>query len=80
MPEIEIAVTVDDEHLPETQTIGDQLRALGVHHVKVMPEIGTIFGSLDAQLLPRVKEIAGVQDVREEHGFSLPPLRGDVPQ
>ena len=47
---------------------------------EIMPLLKTITGTVSEGNLEQLKSIANVKHVREERGFSLPPMHERVPQ
>jgi hypothetical protein len=66
MATIAIKVTVDAAHLGRTDQMCQTLSQMGMVIETAMPEIGVIFGSGDAQLLPKMQAVEGVTEAVAE--------------
>lgn len=80
MPRISLSITIDDAHLSQTEAIVHAIRACGLEVQRVVPEAGAIQATGEESDLDAVKRISGVQRVRPERAYQLPPLRGSIPQ
>ncbi len=80
MTKISIKVIVDSAHHNETEALCASLTKLGLQVETALPEIGVIFGSGDASLLPRLSATKGVESAMAETGITLPPASDKLPQ
>jgi NifB/MoaA-like Fe-S oxidoreductase len=60
--------------------IVSDLNALGFHVERVMKRVGVVGGRGPACLAREMATVPGVELVREEGSFQLPPLHGALPQ
>jgi hypothetical protein len=63
MSEINIIISVDDEHLETILEVVSALEAVGMKVENIMPEVGVISGSIDAAKSEALSNIEGVEYV-----------------
>lgn len=81
MPRISLSITIDDAHLGQTEAIARAVRACGLEIQRIVPEAGAIQATGQAECdLDAVRRISGVQRVRRERSYQLPPMTGSIPQ
>ena len=51
----------------------DDLRAAGFHVDQVLEAIGSVTGSADPKIVPRLRKIKGVADVSPDHSIDIGP-------
>jgi hypothetical protein len=61
-----VIVTVDDQHLPEIESVAGALRSAGMQVERVMPTIGIITGKVSDDKRQDLTRIAGVASVEIE--------------
>jgi hypothetical protein len=71
-------VTVNDREA--IGKVARKLETLGITVERVMKRTGVIGGKGPHHLLGEITALPGVKDVREEHGFQLPPMHESIPQ
>lgn len=72
MSMVDVKVVIDDAHLGAQDQVRAAVAAMGLNIETCIPEIGTIFGSADESVVPRLRLVDGVQQARSETRFSLP--------
>ena len=65
----EVTIRVQKDHVGDLDGIVGRLRSLGLSDVQVLARFLTINGRVDANLIPRLREVAGVVSVRESGKF-----------
>ncbi|WP_160010950.1 hypothetical protein [Rhizobium sp. 18055] len=80
MSRLSYAVVIDDNHFDETSAIAETISRQGFKVDRVLPEIGAIYGSAEEALVGRLRDIAGVEEVRESRDIQMPPFREGIPQ
>jgi len=79
MAQVSVLIGVDDKKasLPD---VAAELTKRGLRITRSMPNIGIISGDADSQQLEGFSQVHGVNSVRTEGRFQLPPVREDIPQ
>lgn len=80
MSGMKLTVTVDAQHVSVTNEIAETLSKRGFKVERVSRRGGAIFGSAEASVVQQLRRVEGVQDVRPERGYQLPPMGDFVPQ
>jgi len=73
MAQVDVTVSIDDEHLAAIGEVTEQLRASGLLVREVLPDLGFVTGSVPAERRPSLNAVPGVADVTEELRVQLPP-------
>jgi hypothetical protein len=58
-----IIVTVDDQHLPEIQSVATALQAAGMQVDSILPGTGIITGAVTQSKMQELKTVPGVVDI-----------------
>jgi hypothetical protein len=66
MAEIQIKIILDASHAGQTDAFCRSLTEMGMRVESSLPEIGVIFGAVDADLLPKMQKMAGVVEAVAE--------------
>lgn len=80
MSRLQYAVVIDDSHVSATAEIAGKLSEQGFSVESVAPEIGAIYGSAEEALIPKLRAVQGVEEVRPEESVQLPPFSSSTPQ
>jgi phage-related protein len=80
MADVQFMITAADQKVSELDDLAKSLREKGLTVHKTIPRAGAIVGSGDSSLVDALKSVKGVQDVREERTFQLPPMDEKIPQ
>ncbi|UHC19683.1 hypothetical protein LRS73_29650 [Methylobacterium currus] len=80
MADVEMIIMVEDENHADIKEVAKSLEAKGLHVHKTIPRFRTIFGTSDIGLVNAFKDVAGVEAVRPQTNFQLPPMDEKVPQ
>ena len=80
MADIGILVMVAEDCRAQIDEIADRLEGAGLRVADKLPRFRSIVGSGDPSLIETLKSVDGVELVREERGYQLPPMDPDVPQ
>lgn len=73
-----VIVTVADSHLAAVGELAGLLRDAGMDVDVVLPAIGIVTGSVDADKLAAIAAVPGVAAVEEQRDVQLPPPDEDV--
>jgi hypothetical protein len=66
MPDIQIKIILDPDHIAQTEAYCRSLAEMGLRVEQTFPEIGVIFGAGSATLLPRMRGLSGVAEAVAE--------------
>lgn len=77
MSDVQIVVSVDNEHTAQLPKVVQHLKAAGMNVESLMDKIGVIVGSCDSEKVGLLSCIEGVAHVEEEKEFKIPEL--DMP-
>lgn len=80
MSKVNLLVVVDDAHVGEISKVADALAQKGLQIEQTSEISGTIVGQIEEEKADVLKSIEGVQQVREEATYQLPPLDEESPQ
>ncbi|WP_206453384.1 hypothetical protein [Aurantimonas marina] len=80
MSGMKLTVTVDAQHVSVTDEIAETLSRRGFKVERVSRRGGAIFGSAEASVAQQLRGVEGVQDVRPERGYEIPPMNDLIPQ
>jgi hypothetical protein len=73
MSRVKVSVGIQDDHIDRIGQVSDSLRSFGMDIEQTMPNIGMITGSIEAQKVDQLHQIAGVDAVELEQTYQLPP-------
>ena len=80
MADIGIVVMVDKSRQADLDRVATTLENKGLRVEKKLPRFRTIVGKGDSSLLDELKSMDGVETVRQEGRFQLPPMSEKIPQ
>jgi hypothetical protein len=80
MADVPFTVMVEEARRGELEEIARALEKRGLRVTQQLPRFRTITGQGDASIEAELKGVAGVENVRPDRGFQLPPMDEDVPQ
>ena len=80
MANVKMKILVEEASRSDIDRIEAALREKGLQVRESIPEFRTILGSGDSELMPELKSVQGVEGVRQEGTFQLPPMDEKVPQ
>jgi hypothetical protein len=80
MGDVGIVVMVEENKRENLDQIAKTLEEKGMHVEKKLPRFRTIVGSGEGSLLEQLKSTDGVETVRQEGRFQLPPMSEKIPQ
>jgi hypothetical protein len=75
-----IVVTVEESRRAELDRLAAAFESKGLHVQQKLPRFRTIVGTGDSSLLEELKSMDGVEAVRPEGKFQLPPMDEKIPQ
>ena len=78
MNKVKITVSIDEAHINQIQEIAAQLGAMGMEIKQTMPAIGLVIGSVQAEKIPSLYKVEGIQNVEPERTYQLAPPNSDV--
>jgi hypothetical protein len=80
MPNVDVLVTVQEERRADMDKVAKSLEEKGLQEVRRVPRSRAIVGTGDSSQLESLKSVEGVEDVRPQHQFQLPPMDEKIPQ
>ena len=82
MPVAQVGMTIVLEEAAESRMddVARSVEQAGVRVEEKLPHLGAIIGVGDASKIGDVSSISGVEHVRQEARFELPPMDESVPQ
>lgn len=80
MDQVGLIVMVDERQRLEIDRIANSLVEKGLSVQQTLPRFRTITGVGDAQIVGELRKIQGVESVREDRSFQLPPVDEKIPQ
>ena len=80
MPNVDVIVMVDKERRADLDQVAKSLEEKGLHVHEKMPRFRTITGTSDSSQLDELKTVEGVEVVRTQQNFQLPPMDEKIPQ
>lgn len=73
MEQVNVTVTVDDEHVQVIGDVAATLRERGMDIAQVLDTIGTVTGSVAPERRESLRSVTGVVHVSEDVRHQLPP-------
>jgi hypothetical protein len=80
MATVEFLVQVDKSRRSSIDQVAKALEDKGVKVKYKLPRFGTILGSGDSSQIEELRSVEGVELVRPQHKFQLPPMDEKTPQ
>jgi hypothetical protein len=80
LPATDVRFVIEVARDHGAQTVADRLRDTGLAIERVLPRVGIVGGHGPETLRGTISRTPGVDSVREEGVFQLPPLREGIPQ
>jgi hypothetical protein len=80
MADIGIVVMVEESRRADLDQLAKTFEKKGLHVEQKLPRFRTIVGKGDSSLLEELKSVGGVEAVRPEGKFQLPPMSEKIPQ
>jgi len=80
MADVELVIMVEEKLRTELDQIAKTLEDKGLHVEEKLPRFRTIIGRGDKSLVEELKSVKGVEMVRPQHQFQLPPMDEKIPQ
>ena len=77
-PDLEVIVTVADEHLAKLPEVAAQLKAHGLKVAHTMKSTGTIAGSAPQKSLAKLRGVAGVAAVEASGSVQIAPPDAEI--
>jgi hypothetical protein len=71
-------VTLSEEAVPSIEKVVREAKGFQVE--QTIPEVGAIFGASTSAGAESLKDVHGVESVRSERRFQLPPMDEAIPQ
>jgi hypothetical protein len=78
MPTIKVLIAVQDDYQSCLPEVAANLQAAGMQVEQWLPEIGVITGSVDAEKLSLLSQIAGVDSIESDQEYQLAPPEQDL--
>jgi hypothetical protein len=80
MAQMDLLVMVNPAARQDLDRVAKTLEAQGFHVQQKLPRFRTILGTGESSLIERLRSVEGVESVRPQEKFQLPPLDESVPQ
>lgn len=80
MADVNLKIVIEEDRRADIDRIEADLKEKGFDVRASIPEFRTIIGSGDSAILDHFRGVEGVQTVRPEGRFQLPPMDEDIPQ
>ena len=80
MADVSIVVMAAESKKADLDGLAKTLQSKGLQVEKTLPRFRTIVGKGDSSLLEELKSTEGVESVRPEGTFQLPPMSEKIPQ
>ncbi|NSX55282.1 hypothetical protein [Parasulfitobacter algicola] len=80
MAQVDIKVIVDIKGGTDPEDVSRSAAQMGMQVERVIPMIGAIYGSCDADNICKLEELKGVLRVAPESHVQLPPISPKIPQ
>lgn len=78
MPTVKLSLSVRDSHLGRLGEVAKAAEKAGMAVERQIGSLGIVTGSIDAEKLGQLGQIAGVENVETERGVQIPPPGSDV--
>jgi len=76
--EMEVIVTLDEDHLSHIEEIAKQLSAMGLRAVNTLGSIGAVTGRASPSLLVKLHGIRGVAAIEPSGSVQVAPPESDI--
>jgi hypothetical protein len=73
MTDVKVSVSVGDSHLERLDEVSQGAEAAGMKVQRREAGIGVLTGSIAAEKLDRLREVAGVENVETQREVRIPP-------
>jgi len=80
MANVDLVIMVDEKRRAELDQVAKTLEDNGLHIQQKLPRFRTITGTGDSALMEKFRSIEGVEMVRPQDKFQLPPMDEKIPQ
>lgn len=80
MADVDLVVMVDEKRGAEIDQLAKTLEDKGCHIQQKLPRFRTIVCTGDSSLMKTLKSVEGVEMVRLQQKFQLPPMDEKIPQ
>lgn len=80
MAEIDMVVMVDKDRRSDLDQVAKSLEAQGFHVQQKLSRFRTIVGTGESSLMNQLQSVEGVESVRQQGTFQLPPIDEKIPQ
>ena len=78
MDKVQVTVSLDEAHIGQINQVADQLRAAGLEVDQVLSTIGIVTGSIEADIMPSLSQVDGVESVEQGRTYKLAPPNSDL--
>lgn len=78
MSKVKVSIAVDDAHLGQITEVAKNLESAGLEVEQTLSIVGVINGSIEADQMNALAQIAGVKAVEPEREFQLPPPDSEI--
>jgi hypothetical protein len=76
--EMEVIVTLDEDHLSQITEVAEQLNAMGLRNINTLGSIGAISGRISSGLLDKLQGIPGVSAIEPSGSVHIAPPESDI--
>jgi hypothetical protein len=80
MTTLDLVILVDEQRRASLDQVAKVLEAKGCHIQKTLPRFRTILCAGDSSLVEGLKSVEGVEAVRPQKNYQLPPMDEKIPQ
>ena len=80
MADVDLVIMVDEKRRSEMDQLAKILEDKGCHIQQKLPRFRTIVCTGDSSLMEKLKSVEGVEMVRPQQKFQLPPMDEKIPQ
>ena len=80
MAKMDFLVMVDKSRRQDLDQVAETLEAQGLHVQQKLPRFRTILGTGESSLMEQLRSVDGVESIRPQEKFQLPPMDESIPQ
>jgi hypothetical protein len=80
MADVDLVIMVEEKRRAELDQLAKSLESQGLHVQQKLPRFRSIIGTADSSTMEKLKSIDGIETVRPQGKFQLPPMDEKIPQ
>jgi hypothetical protein len=77
---LDLVIMVKEKHRAELDQLAKSLESHGLHVQQMLPRFRSIIGTADSSAVEKLKSVDGVEMVRPQDKYQLPPMDEKIPQ